>query len=367
MFVGDQKEGISKEDLVAIKEQVFEFIDFSRNVQFLKSLAEVIVKIYVKLEEISDLLQSIVSWGENESSNAREFAMTNLEILADVHIPTEMFEKYIKEFAGIFQKGLSDGDLVVRIATLKACSSFITSLKNNDLILEFSPIMEPLLNTTIEALKEDEDKGRASLEALIVLTECTPEIWKPYIENLVDIISQVMMNSDFEPKTRSSAKEIILSIADMGAGMLRKSKSIQTQFFPAIMSMIAEPTFPEDSDLDEWANTIDEQMVTSNDVETIGKEALARFAVKIGEATTMTASSELIKDSIQSDDWKTRMAGYNYLGYISEGCKKMFSQNLDEIMKMAASGVVDPHPRVRFAGLSCLGLILTDQAPKAQK
>jgi len=32
---------------------------------------------------------------------------------------------------------------------------------------------------------------------------------------------------------------------------------------------------------------------------------------------------------------------------------------------MAASGVVDPHPRVRYAGIACLGLMLSEQAPNA--
>lgn len=36
-------------------------------------------------------------------------------------------------------------------------------------------------------------------------------------------------------------------------------------------------------------------------------------------------------------------------------------------MSMAASGVVDPHPRVKFAGIACLGLQLSEQAPTAQK
>ena len=35
-------------------------------------------------------------------------------------------------------------------------------------------------------------------------------------------------------------------------------------------------------------------------------------------------------------------------------------------MKMACSGLVDAHPRVRFAGLSCTALLLNEISPKAQ-
>jgi len=55
-----------------------------------------------------------------------------------------------------------------------------------------------------------------------------------------------------------------------------------------------------------------------------------------------------------------RQAGYLALGYISEPCKKIFAKNLEDIMRMSASGVEDDHPRVRFAGLTCLGLMLCE-------
>ena len=41
-------------------------------------------------------------------------------------------------------------------------------------------------------------------------------------------------------------------------------------------------------------------------------------------------------------------------------------KNIDEAMKMACSGLVDPHPVVRYAGLSCTGLLLTETSPIAQ-
>ena len=40
---------------------------------------------------------------------------------------------------------------------------------------------------------------------------------------------------------------------------------------------------------------------------------------------------------------------------------------MDEIMKMAAGGLLDPHPRVRYEALTAMGLLLTELAPDAQK
>jgi len=50
---------------------------------------------------------------------------------------------------------------------------------------------------------------------------------------------------------------------------------------------------------------------------------------------------------------------------ISAGCKNTFKKNMDEIMQLAAKGLMDSHPRVRFEALTSLGLLLTELAPKA--
>jgi len=53
-------------------------------------------------------------------------------------------------------------------------------------------------------------------------------------------------------------------------------------------------------------------------------------------------------------------------GLIAEACKESLNKNLDEAMKMSCSGLVDSNYRVRYAGLSCTALLLTETAPKAQ-
>ena len=52
---------------------------------------------------------------------------------------------------------------------------------------------------------------------------------------------------------------------------------------------------------------------------------------------------------------------------ISDTCGETFRKNMDEIMKMSASGLLDEHPRVRYEALTSLGLLLTELAPDAQK
>ena len=62
-----------------------------------------------------------------------------------------------------------------------------------------------------------------------------------------------------------------------------------------------------------------------------------------------------------------RQAGYMTMGLIAEACKESMNKNMDEAMKVACAGIMDAHPRVRYAGLSCLALLLTELSPFAQK
>jgi hypothetical protein len=226
-------------------------------------------------------------------------------------------------------------------------------------------VVECCLKTMIEALKEDEDAGKSALESFIDMAEFHPDLFRNFGPTLVDVISQIMINKDFENGTRSSAKEIILALAEKAPGLVRKIENVKTQFYPALFEMITEVPFEDD--LNEWAEEKEEEDVTRTDPHGVAREALVRFSRIIGENITIAASSDLIKAAIVDPDWKRRQAGYFYLGYIAESCTKIFAKNLDETMRMSAAGVVDEHPRVQFAGLTCLGLMISEQAPKAQK
>ena len=55
------------------------------------------------------------------------------------------------------------------------------------------------------------------------------------------------------------------------------------------------------------------------------------------------------------------------MGLIAESCKDSMMKNMEEAMRIACMGVMDAEARVRYAGLSCLALLLTELSPKAQK
>ena len=65
--------------------------------------------------------------------------------------------------AFVFNQGIQDADVKVRTATLRALTSFLCSIEDEDNVLKYQDMMSQLLDIVIEVLKTDEDQGQASI------------------------------------------------------------------------------------------------------------------------------------------------------------------------------------------------------------
>lgn len=100
------------------------------------------------------------------------------EVLSDCHLTPEQLTSYKDSFMSIFAKSFTDREVSVRVSALKATTSFLTSIDDSDIVLSYIGIIPQILNTVVEALKENEEQGRQALESMIELTNIYPEIWK---------------------------------------------------------------------------------------------------------------------------------------------------------------------------------------------
>lgn len=99
-------------------------------------------------------------------------------------------------------------------------------------------------------------------------------------------MSEIMKADNFEAATRQSAVEIISTLAEEMASMLRKqAESIKEHLFPAIFQMIAEPDLQQE--LEEWYVQENVEDIAKNDPSSVAKTALDRIATAIGEKQTL--------------------------------------------------------------------------------
>jgi hypothetical protein len=201
----------------------------------LKRKGDIISKIYVKQNKSEDLLKMLVNWSADASANGRQFAMYLFEVLSEFHLEPEKMAAYKDSFMTVFAKALTDREVTVRVAALKATISFLTSIDDSDVVVQYSGIVPQLLSTVVEALKENEEQGRLALESMIELTNNCPEIWKRDTNQLVNVISQVIVQTSFENGTRSAATEVILALSSQMPASLRKAEETRTMFLPALV------------------------------------------------------------------------------------------------------------------------------------
>jgi hypothetical protein len=103
--------------------------------QLLKRKAEIISKIFSKQKQSEALLGLMVQWANSEIVNGRQFAMYLFEVVSDCHLTPEQITAYKDNFMSVFSKSLTDAEVNVRVAALKATISFLTSIDDTDTVM----------------------------------------------------------------------------------------------------------------------------------------------------------------------------------------------------------------------------------------
>lgn len=156
---------------------------------------------------------------------------------------------------------------------------------------------------------------------------------------------------------------MVLALASQIPASLRKADETKTMLLPSLIALLTEV----ETDDQVWAETSEEKESGSTAPYHTAVQAINRISVDLGEKTILPTCSSYIQHYIKSSDWKERQAGYMLMGLIAESSKESMKKNMDEAMRTACAGMVDENARVRYAGLSCLALLLTELSPKAQK
>jgi hypothetical protein len=58
--------------------------------------------------------------------------------------------------------------------------------------------------------------------------------------------------------------------------------------------------------------------------------------------------------------------GFLFLGMIAEACKEEFKTNMNDVVKMAASGLQSKNLRVKWEALKAVGMLVNELSPTIQ-
>lgn len=290
--------------------------------------AEILCGIASHSKNYQDFLQDLVKICQSSDAKLRMFGLISFETMTASHLETEVLEGFASSFLTIFTQLLSDSEVGIRTQAVKTISTFLASISNPTLLLSASEVIKSLVGVMVETMKSSEDDGVATLEALTELTGMQPDIWNKYLSDIFVICSQIANAKQFQEKTRSEAIELLLIIAGNKKQEVRKLEEVKTQFFPALLQMMAEVEHKDN--LAAW--TADEADDTTKiDPSSSASSAVSRLAEALGGKATIALCDTHIMGYMKSEDWTHRYAGVYAIGMIAEYCRKIMME--DNVMQ----------------------------------
>jgi len=361
----EMMKNLREEHILLIKQTVKQFINFNGDWKTLQRIGEVLGKLY-SISDLKSSFEDVLSWFKSENVTSQRFANFLIEVMCDLQIlKDDIIKVSVDDFISIFRNGLSHSDVKVRVSSLKATTQFLNNISSNELVMQFTPLAEFILDSLIYVLKNDVDIGKTALEAINSLTDSHAKFWKQKLEVLIEILCQIAREKSFSNTVRDLALEIAYSLAQKSPAFIRKSKTFSGQFIPLLFELLLDIDYA--NELDEWTKEIEDKETDKEEMFFGVREGLSRLGTDLGGKFLVGHTNAYVQKFLNSSNWIENHAAFIALGYMSQACRDAFKGNAVEVLNYISNGLVHTHPRVRYAALTALGMILEEIAPYIQK
>lgn len=310
-----------------------------------------------------ELLPAMFELIHSPHAYERENSLNIISQIAD-YLEINVIGPHLGTLKGAFQAGLSDNDHGVQLAALRATCAILNMLDSN-----LCPNFEDLIPLMLRPVQTtDEEEARSAIELLIEVAETEPKFWKANLAIVCPTmltIASSRQNLDDEgaSRVRRMALEFLITVAEKLPTPCRKMGNFVQSVFPVGLAMMLEleddPAWNEQDDDDDY-----DDAYTNYEA---GRESLDRIAIALGGKTVLPVAEACIGPYLNSDDWKHRHAALLAISQIGEGCQRQVETNLHQYIGMALMRFRDPHPRVRWAAINCIGQMCTDFGPRIQE
>ncbi|XP_055020166.1 importin-5 [Boleophthalmus pectinirostris] len=248
----------------------------------------------------------------------------------------------------------------IQMLASRAAASFVLANEGNAVLLKhFSDLLPGILQSVNDSCYQGDD---SVLKSLVEIADTAPKYLRPNLEATLQLCLRLCADTNLSNMQRQLSLEVIVTLSETAAAMLRKHQALVAQSVPQMLAMMVD--LEED---DEWAQAdeLEDDDFDSNAV--AGESALDRIACGLGGKIILPIIKQHIMQMLQNPDWKYRHAGLMALSAIGEGCHQQMETILNEIVCVVLRFCADPHPRVRYAACNAIGQMATDFAPTFQK
>ncbi|KAF9939192.1 hypothetical protein BGZ65_011271 [Modicella reniformis] len=306
-----------------------------------------------------EILPALFECAKSTSSDLRESAY-----MIFAAVPSLIATQPVESMKAHFTESLKDDDIHVRLATTKAVVAYMldTDHTTRNALM---PLMSSMLDTLSALLTAQEEPGLVEgLTVMIELAEHSPRLFRQVLIILLPFLLGIVKNAkELEDRTRQSALEMLLTLAECAPNSIRKLPDFAANLVPVTLEMMTEI-----EDDEEWYNAddLDEEDPEENHV--VGEHAMDRLARALGGKAMLPICFVYIPRMLaNNEDWKSRRAALMALSGIAEGCARIMEAELGKIIQMILPFLRDSHPRVRYAACHAVGQMATDFTGVIQK
>lgn len=310
-----------------------------------------------------ELLPTLFELGRSSIAYERESSLYIFSQLADF-LDQKVFEPHLGTLKASFQAGLADADPGVQMAALRATCCLLNLLDSTlcSQFVDLVPLMIRPVQTSME--RGDDDDARLAIELLIDVVESEPKFWKKDLPDVCQLMLNVASNTnlDDEGSPRQMALEFLVSIAEKLPSQCRKMGTFVRSVFPVGLQMMLDR-----EDNADWYEQDGEEDVAEYSLFDCGQESLDRIAIALGGKAVLPVAEAIIPSFLANEtSWVHRHAALLAISQIGEGCQKQIEAKLGDVIELALNRFADPHPRVRWAAINCIGQMCTDFGPRIQ-
>ncbi|CAL9182753.1 unnamed protein product [Musa hybrid cultivar] len=254
----------------------------------------------------------------------------------------------------------------VRIAALSTSVNLIMALESASDRDRLADLLSAMMRTLTESLNSSQEAtAQEALQLLIELAGVEPRFLRHQLADVVGAMLQIAEADGLEEGTRHLAIEFLVTLAEArerAPGMMRKLPQFVGRLFAVLMRMLLDI---EDDPAWHTAEIIDENAGETSNYG-MAQECLDRISVAMGGNTIVPIASELLPAYLAAPEWQRHHAALITLAQIAEGCSKVMTKNLEQVVNMALNSFQHPHPRVRWAAINAVGQLSTDLGPDLQ-
>ncbi len=246
----------------------------------------------------------------------------------------------------------------VRLAAAKAAEAIISYSDKGDAKKALKPLSNDILQLLDDLRTDGEDFLLEFMSTIDDIISMSPGFFSNNYPQLIQLLLAIASDNSNEEGVQNAACTTLLSAAEKRSNLFPASSPVTASFYNLILQRLYEG-------LDEnplWESTFD------NDEELFGSvfTSYGEFNTRLTDVVSCREAFPVLAGILQtlfgSADWKQKHVACSAMVQMADSGMNLVLKSNPSLLQAVCSLCSDAHPRVRWAAVSALGIMLS-QAP----